>query len=126
MKLKPIFFMLIVSFAISGNFANDFANAQEPIPALEEPNIALEQALEQQLKLNSAANFDEVNNAKQENQERWNKAMSEFEEGKMFTTNCNELTGVCEYKWVDPPHYILLTNERTGENMTVPVYCKSD
>ena len=81
-----------------------------------EPNIALEQ-------LNSAANFDEVQKIRQENQEKWNKAIEDYEEGKMFTSKCDELTGICEYEWVDPPHYILLTNERTGENMTQAVYC---
>lgn len=101
------------------------------------PNIAMEQYeyallnntitgkvdLENGLVANvNIANPEDLENAKQEDREKWDSAITEDNEGKMFKQVCNSI-GECEYMWVEPHDLLYNVTSNWGEVRQIAIYC---
>ena len=92
------------------------------------PNIAMEQ-YESNLtdeewakQLENIANPEDFEKALTEDREKWDNAIDEDNEGKMFKQVCNSI-GECEYMWVEPHDLLYNVTSNWGEVRQIAIYC---
>ena len=68
------------------------------------------------------ANPEDLERAEQEDREKWDNAISEDNEGKMFKQVCNSI-GECEYMWVEPHDLLYNVTSNWGEVRQIAIYC---
>lgn len=84
------------------------------------PNIAMEQLQFEEMR-DTIANPEDWEDYSLEDLEKWTIASDEYNDGKMFKSECDG-AGVCEYFWVDPPDFILDGVDVFCEDGFIPNY----